>query len=206
MSEYKLVPSADLLYCTFRSISSFILHQSSCVNTSWKAYTTSYQIYNTKAIDLHRRVNNSDENSSIRLTASLESLSVREQSIIPRTRVGLGRSAPILHVVYSVVSALDPFSMRGHAQECRTIVVHLGKSKLDRWALLEIWHLWRIFGSSGALRQNNDNFAGRAPFWSNFTILESAKHRGCYFSHRSLPHLVLVILLDAEAGTTNENL
>ena len=49
--------------------------------------------------------------------------------------------------VYSVGSAFDPFYMRGYAQEHIIIVVHLGKCGLDQCALLEIWHLQRIFSS-----------------------------------------------------------
>ena len=99
MFEYKVVSSADLLPCTFQSISSSILHQIGCVNICWKAYTTRYQIYNNEAIDFYWRVNNGAENSSVWLTQSWDSLSVREQTITPRTRVGLGWSAPIIHFV-----------------------------------------------------------------------------------------------------------
>ena len=109
MSEYKLLPSADLLSCTFEFISSWFLHQIGCVNTCWKAYTRRYQIYNTKATDLHKRVNNSAKNSSVWLTPSLGSLSVREQPITPRTRVGLGGSAPILHMLAAESSGMWGF-------------------------------------------------------------------------------------------------
>ena len=35
------------------------------------------------------------------------------------------------------------------------------------------------FGSLQALHKNGHNFAGRAPFYAYFTILESTKHQGC---------------------------
>ena len=73
--------------------------------------------------------------------------------------------------VYSVRSALDPFYVRGHAQEYRMIVVHQGKRGLDHCALLELWHLQRIFSSlvrcaKTALTLPLELFFGRIlPFW-----------------------------------------
>ena len=103
MSEYKLVPLVDVLSCTLKSISSSILHQVCYVNSCWKAYTVSYQIYNTKATDLHQKINNNAENSSVWLKQTLDNLLVREQPITSRTRVGLGGSAQILQLVLLIV-------------------------------------------------------------------------------------------------------
>ena len=50
--------------------------------------------------------------------------------------------------VYSLSSALDPLSMRGHAQEYRIMVVQLGKSRLDHAGnmafMAHFGLLWRI--------------------------------------------------------------
>ena len=88
--------------------------------------------------------------------------------------------------VYSVGSAFDPLYMRGYAQEHRIIVVHLGKCGLDHCALLEIWHLQRIFRSlvrcaKTALTLPLELCFGRIlPFWKAQTIgdAKSSTHRG----------------------------
>ena len=73
MSEYEVVPFAYLLSYTFPFVSSLLIHQSGCVNTRSKPYT-SYHIYDTKATNLHQRVNKSAENISFWLTRSLKNL------------------------------------------------------------------------------------------------------------------------------------
>ena len=88
--------------------------------------------------------------------------------------------------VNSVGTAPDPFYMRGHAQEHRIIVVHLGKRGLDHCAQLELWHLQRIFSSfvrcaKTALTLPLELRFGRIlPFWKAQSMghANSSTHRG----------------------------